>query len=88
VVVGGGGPHSNLSTCYGCPEALHSGWPTGHTEEEPQRYGEKASRPKEVEQSLTLRHILDLPDFVAPGLPVFFLLSKGSLFRDKFLESL
>jgi hypothetical protein len=37
---------------------------------------------------MTLRQILDLPDFVAPGVPVFFLLAKGSQFRDKFIESL
>ena len=68
-------------------QALHSGWPEGFSEKEPARYGEKATRAVRIEESATLHTVLQRPDLVVPGLPVFFVLAKGTKFRDKFLES-
>ena len=68
-------------------QALHTGWPSGHEEKEPSKYGETATRPIKVKQSHTLAEILSFADYIVPGVPVFFILAKGSIFREKFLES-
>ena len=68
-------------------QALHSGWPSGHDEEGPQKYGSKASKPIRVKETSTLAEILQKEDYIIPGVPVFFVLAKGTLFRDRFLES-
>ena len=69
-------------------QALHTGWPSGFQDKGPQRYGENASRPIRIKGHLMLREVLQRKDYIVPGLPVFFILAKGTAFRDKFLESI
>ena len=69
------------------PQALHTGWPSGFNDKGPQRYGDQAARPIRIKDHLTLGEVLQRKDYVIPGAPVFFLLAKGTSFRDKFLES-
>lgn len=39
-----------------------------------------------LHQGQTLGEILARPDYVVPGIPVFFVVSKGSQFADRFLS--
>lgn len=74
-----------------CPSPLpprqvyHGGWPEV-AEEGPRRYGPKAAAWVRVQQGWTLRDALARPDHVIPGVPAFFVLAKGTEFRDRFLE--
>ena len=65
---------------------LHSGWPKDAPPEEgPSRYGSRAARWVPVRQQATLREVLQRPDYIIPGVPVFFVVAKGTPFRDRFL---
>jgi hypothetical protein len=37
-------------------------------------------------QGQTLGEVLSRPDYVVPGIPVFFVVAKGSLFAERFLS--
>jgi hypothetical protein len=39
-----------------------------------------------VKERWTLRDALSRPDHVVPGVPAFFVLAKGSDFRQRFLD--
>lgn len=67
-------------------EVYFGGWPEGVTEEGPQRYGPNAAAWVRVKESWTLRDALSRPDHVVPGVPAFFVLAKGSDFRQRFLD--
>lgn len=67
-------------------QALHSGWPKGPAQEEgPRRYGPRAARWVPVQEHATLRDVLRTPDYVIPGVPVFFVVAAGTAFRERFL---
>lgn len=66
-------------------EALHGGWPRV-AEEGPERYGPRAAGWVRVDEGWTLGEMLAREDHVAPGIPVMFVLAKGTPFRVRFLE--
>lgn len=67
------------------PQVYFGSWPEV-AEEGPQRYGPKAAGWVRVREGWTLRDVLARPDHVVPGVPTFFVLAKGTDFRDRFLE--
>lgn len=73
-------PHSMPSM-----QAFFGSWPEVQ-EEGPRRYGPKAAGWVRVDEGWTLRDALSRPDHVVPGVPAFFVLAKGTNFRDAFLE--
>lgn len=70
---------------YTVPQVYFGSWPEV-AEEGPQRYGPKAAGWVRVREGWTLRDVLARPDHVVPGVPTFFVLAKGTDFRDRFLE--
>lgn len=67
-------------------EVLYGGWPQDLKDAAPQRYGPKASKWCIVKQASLLGEILSKPDYVIPGIPVFFVVSRGSEYRKRFLS--
>ncbi|KAL0051529.1 hypothetical protein WJX82_009385 [Trebouxia sp. C0006] len=67
-------------------EVLYGGWPQDLQDAAPQRYGPKASKWCRVSEKLLLGEVLAKPDYVIPGIPVFFVVSKGSDYRKRFLS--
>lgn len=65
---------------------LFGGFPDS-SEEGPSRYGPKAAGWVKVDEKWTLADALAREDHVVPGIPVFFVLSKGSDFRQRFLDN-
>jgi tetratricopeptide (TPR) repeat protein len=70
-------------------EALHGGWPDGVVATPPERYGPRAAHWVKVEnvEGESLGALLSRPDMVVPGVPVFFVLAKGTAFRERWLEA-
>ena len=69
-------------------EALHGGWPDGVRATPPERYGPRAASWVRVEdEGQPLGALLARPDMVVPGVPVFFVLSRGTAFRERWLEA-
>ena len=66
-------------------QAFFGSWPEVQ-EEGPRRYGPNAAGWVRVDERWTLREALSRPDHVVPGVPAFFVLAKGTQFRDAFLE--
>lgn len=66
-------------------QVYFGGWPDVH-EEGPQRYGPNAAGWVRVQEGWTLRDALARPDHIIPGIPAFFVLAKGTDFRQRFLE--
>lgn len=54
-------------------------------DEGPQRYGKDSSGWVRLKQSSTLGEALSRPDYVVPGVPVFFVVAKGTEYRERFL---
>lgn len=67
-------------------EVLYGGWPQDLRDAAPQRYGPRASKWCKVDESRLLGEFLSQPDYVIPGIPVFFVVSKGSEYRERFLS--
>lgn len=67
-------------------QVLAGGWPQDVTHRAPSRYGPKSARLKQVEESQSLAQVVRESDYVVPGIPVFFLLSAGTPFLQRFLE--
>lgn len=78
-------PASPCSTLPPTPQVYFGGWPEV-ADEGPQRYGPKAAAWVRVQEGWTLRDALARPDHVIPGVPAFFVLARGSDFRERFLE--
>lgn len=92
-------PASALPTSYGwptCPpkappplppppQAFFGSWPEVQ-EEGPRRYGPNAATWVRVQEGWTLRDALCRPDHIIPGVPAFFVLARGTDFRDAFLQ--
>ena len=67
-------------------QALHSGWPKDAAQEAgPSRYGPRAARWVPVKEHAALHEVLRSPDYVIPGVPVFFVVAAGTAFRERFL---
>ncbi len=66
-------------------QAFYKGWPENGEEAEPSRYGERAAKWITVDESVQLQDIWRRPDYVIPGLPAFFVIAKGTDFRERFL---
>ena len=64
---------------------MYGGWPEGAQDEGPSRYGPRAAQWTPVEEGDSLKDILGRPDYIVPGIPVFFVLVKGSDFQSRFL---
>ena len=72
-------------------DVLHKGWPEGLKASAPQRHGPKAARAVRVDERWTLGEVLSREDFVVPGIPAFFVLSRSGRgraaeVRRRFLE--
>jgi hypothetical protein len=67
-------------------QVLAGGWPKDISHKAPSRYGPKSARLRMVEEGDTLGEVLRRDDYVIPGIPVFFLLSEGTPFMQRFLE--
>ena len=71
-------------------EVLYGGWPAEVAADEgPQRYGQDRAGWVRVPENSTLQQTLAQPDYVVPGVPVFFITSVnagGSAYRERFLE--
>lgn len=66
-------------------QALHGNWPEAQHGAGPKRYGDKASCWVLVEQQKSLKEVLLQPDHVVPGLPLFWVVAKGTDYRQRFL---
>ena len=66
-------------------QAFYNGWPEQGEEAQPSRYGEKAAKWIKAKESVSLREILLAANHVIPGIPAFFVVAKGTDFRDRFL---
>ena len=68
-------------------QVLHGGWPAGAVEKMPQRYGPHAARWVRAREQASLVDLLAAPDFVVPGVPMFFVVAQGTMYRDRFLAN-
>jgi hypothetical protein len=62
-------------------------WTQGLEDSGPERYGSRAARMRRVNPRQSLRQVLTAADHVVAGLPLFFVVSKGTPYRERFLES-
>ena len=68
-------------------EVLYGGWPAEVAADEgPQRYGKDRAGWVRVPEDSTLADTLNQPDYVVPGVPVFFVTAKGTAYREQFLQ--
>jgi hypothetical protein len=68
--------------------AMAGQWPEGldrDTEGGPSRYGQAAARWAKVDEALSLREVLTAPGHVVPGAPLFFVVARGTEYRERFL---
>ncbi|CAG9466640.1 unnamed protein product [Pedinophyceae sp. YPF-701] len=74
-------------------EAMQGRWPDAAGEAEamgeagPRRYGKHAARWVRVDLEKPLGGVLQEEGCIVPGVPVFFVVRKGTEYRDKFLDS-
>ncbi|KAI8105509.1 hypothetical protein M9434_000094 [Picochlorum sp. BPE23] len=66
-------------------EALFGGWPSV-ADQGPERYGPQGATWIRVKTVHTLGQVISRDDHVIPGVPVFFILSKTTPFKNDFLE--
>lgn len=74
-----------LTSCSSL-QVLYGGWPQDLKDVAPQRYGPHASKWRKVDESKLLGELLSQPDYVIPGIPVFFIVSKRTDYRERFLS--
>ena len=67
-------------------QALHGDWPETPLGAGPKRYGQQASHWIRVQPELSLREVLLQQDHVIPGVPLFWVLAKGTDYRQRFLQ--
>jgi hypothetical protein len=53
----------------------------------PSRYGPKAAKWVKVDEAVTLRQALTAPGHIVPGAPLFFVVARGTEYRERFLEA-
>ncbi|KXZ56097.1 hypothetical protein GPECTOR_2g979 [Gonium pectorale] len=69
-------------------DAVQGRWPAGMEDAGgPERYGSRAARMRRVNPRHTLRQVLCAEDHVVPGLPLFWVVARGTPYRELFLES-
>ncbi|KAG2430020.1 hypothetical protein HYH02_013848 [Chlamydomonas schloesseri] len=70
-------------------EAMQGRWPSGldGSSGGPEKYGSRAARMRKVNTKHSLRQVLAQEDHVIAGVPLFFVVAKGTPFRERFLES-
>lgn len=68
-------------------EALFGGWPADVTDEGPSAYGRKAARWRRLREDITLAQLLAKKDYVVPGVPVVFVVARGTAYYDRFLSA-
>ena len=71
--------------CVPSAQVLYGGWPDQAKEDGPERYGPRAAHWTAVDEFASLAAMLSKNDYVIPGVPVFFVLVRGSSFESKFL---
>lgn len=69
-------------------EALFGGWPADVTDEGPSAYGSKAARWRRLREDVTLGGLLDKGDYVVPGVPVVFVVARGTAYHDRFVSEI
>lgn len=52
----------------------------------PEKYGDRAARWKQLDPGMTLQQVLSSPDYVIPGVPLFFVLAKGTPYYKRFIK--
>ncbi len=68
-------------------ETLYGGWPAEVAADEgPQRYGNDRAGWIQIPEDRTLAEILSQPDYVVPGIPLFFVTARGNAYRERFLQ--
>ncbi|KAI8468871.1 MAG: hypothetical protein J3K34DRAFT_454284 [Monoraphidium minutum] len=69
--------------------AMAGRWPEGADADAagPSRYGPRAAQWERVDEGSSLREVLTRPGHVVPGVPLFWVLAKGTDFRQRFLEN-
>ncbi|GLC40844.1 hypothetical protein PLESTB_000016500 [Pleodorina starrii] len=71
-------------------QAMQGRWPQGLDDTAdggPQRYGSRAARMRRINPRSSLVGVLTAEDHVVAGLPLFFVVAKGTSYRERFLES-
>ncbi|PNH04314.1 Tetratricopeptide repeat protein 4 [Tetrabaena socialis] len=71
-------------------QAMQGRWPQGVADARdlgPERYGSRAARMRRVDPRHSLRQVLAAEDHVVAGLPLFWVVAKGTPYRKRFLES-
>jgi hypothetical protein len=68
-------------------EAMAGRWPEGldRDAEGPKRYGAAAARWARADEALSLREVLTRPGHIVPGTPMFFVVARGTEYRERFL---
>lgn len=67
-------------------EALFGGWPADVTDEGPSAYGKQAARWRRLREDVTLGQLLSKADYVVPGVPVVFVVARGTAYYDRFVS--
>lgn len=67
-------------------EALFGGWPADVTDEGPSAYGKAAARWRRLREDISLGELLARHDYVVPGVPVVFVVARGTAYYDRFLD--
>jgi hypothetical protein len=52
------------------------------------RYGDKAAKWQLVDENLTLIDLMKKQDYVVPGVPLLFIVAKGTEYRERFLSQI
>jgi hypothetical protein len=68
-------------------QVLFGGWPGGLDDAGPNRYGKAAAEWVCIDEKSTLGAVLRKGDYVAPGIPVFWLVPKDSDYTERMLAS-
>lgn len=65
---------------------MNGQWPEWTKEEAaPSRYGQNASHWMAVQEDCSLQQVLLQPDHIVPGVPLFWVLAKGTAYKERFL---
>ena len=67
-------------------QVLYGSFPEGVQDEGPKRYGAQGAHWIEVNENDLLADVLARSDYVVPGIPVFFVVVKGSDFQARLLS--
>ena len=68
-------------------EAFMGRSPEGFVDDGPKRFGTEAAEWVRVDETDALGEVLQRPDYVIPGIPVFFVVAKDTEFRRRFLAN-